>query len=107
MPSETKRIIAEFSIAPIGSGSTSVGRQVGAALKAIKNVKGIKYEVNAMGTVLEAEDLDSIFETVKAASEAIFKLGEKRVQTILKIDDRRDKVGTIESKVKSAKKYSA
>ncbi len=59
-----------------------------------------------MGTILESENLDNIFEAIKVASDAIFELGEKRVQTILKIDDRRDKIGTIESKVESAKRYS-
>jgi uncharacterized protein (TIGR00106 family) len=91
---------------PIGSSSTSVGHQVGTALKALKRVKGIRYETNAMGTILESESIENIFEAVRVASEAIFQLGEKRVQTILKIDDRRDKIGTIESKVQSAKKYS-
>jgi uncharacterized protein (TIGR00106 family) len=106
LQSKASNIIAEFSITPIGSASTSVGRQVGIALKELKNVKGIRYETNAMGTILESDSIDKIFEAVKIASDAIFALGEKRVQTILKIDDRRDKVRTIESKVESARKYS-
>jgi uncharacterized protein (TIGR00106 family) len=104
---EKTHIIAEFSISPIGSSSTSVGRQVGAALRALRNVKGIRYETNAMGTIIESESIDNIFESIRVASDAVFALGEKRVQTILKIDDRRDKVGTIESKVASARKYSS
>jgi uncharacterized protein (TIGR00106 family) len=98
-------IIAELSVSPIGSKSPSVGKQVGEALKAIKKVKGIRFEVNPMGTVIESTSIDAIFKAAKAAEGAIFKLGESRVQTILKIDDRRDKMRSMESKVESVKKF--
>ena len=88
-------IIAELSINPIGSGTTSVRRQIDEAINAIKRIEGLKYEVNAMGTLLESERLDTILQAAKVAHEAVLGLGEKRVETILKIDDRRDKPLTI------------
>jgi uncharacterized protein (TIGR00106 family) len=97
-------VIAEISVTPIGTKSTSVGEQVGAALHAISKIKGIKFELNAMGTILVSDNMDKIFLAVKAANEAILGLGEKRVSTILKIDNRIDKVATLQSKVDSAKK---
>ena len=99
-------VIAEMSVTPIGSQTTSVSKQVAEAINAIKSVKGIKFEVNAMGTVLEGENLERIFEAVRVANEAVFSTGEKRVQTILKIDCRRDKAGTIEGKIESVKQYA-
>ncbi len=84
-------IIAELSINPIGSGTTSIRRQIDEAINAIKRIEGLKYEVNAMGTLLESERLDIILQAAKVAHEAVLGLGEKRVETILKIDDRRDK----------------
>ena len=102
MPSLSPRIIlAELSVTPIGSETTSVGKQVSEAIKAIKNIEGLRCETNAMGTVLQSEKLETILEAVKVAHEAIFKSGEKRVVSVLRIDDRRDKTGTIESKVRS------
>ena len=100
-------ILAEISVTPIGSGCTSVGHQVGAALRAIKRVKGIKLEINAMGTVLQADSLEKIFEAVRVANDAMRSLGEKRVQTILKIDNRTDKPATMQSKIVSAKRNLA
>lgn len=63
-------IIADFSIIPVGHGETSVGRYVAEALNAVKKVKGLDFEVTPMGTVLEASNLETIFEAVKAAHEA-------------------------------------
>jgi uncharacterized protein (TIGR00106 family) len=101
MQSEKRlKVIAEFSIHPIGEG-TSVSRFVKVALDAIAASKGIRMETNPMSTVLEADDLDSILKAVSAAHEAVFRLGAKRVDFILRVDDRRDKPRTMEDKLKS------
>ncbi|MGQ9469067.1 MAG: MTH1187 family thiamine-binding protein [Nitrososphaerales archaeon] len=98
-------VIADFSVTPIGLGTTSIGKQIATTINAIKEVKGIKYEVTPMGTVLEAEKLETILEAVKVAHEALFKAGIKRVESHLRIDDRRDKPRTMEDKVKTIKEY--
>jgi uncharacterized protein (TIGR00106 family) len=54
-----------------------------------------------MGTVIETKDLDTLFKVVEEVHNAVIKSGAKRVITELKIDDRRDKNVTIESKLKS------
>ncbi len=89
-------VIAELSVVPIGEG-TSVSRHIRVAISVLKK-KGIKYEVGGMSTVMEAEDLDTLFSAIKEAHEAVLELGAKRVITTIKIDDRRDKLQTIESK---------
>ena len=76
-----------------------------AAVKAFKNVKGLDYEITAMGTVLGAKDLDTIFEAVKQAHEAVMAKGIKRVESTLRIDDRRDKQRTMDDKIKAVKAY--
>jgi uncharacterized protein (TIGR00106 family) len=58
-----------------------------------------------MGTVLSAKDLDTIFEAVKQAHEAVMAMGVKRVESTLRIDDRRDKPRTMDDKVKAVKEY--
>ncbi len=106
MGSEGKcKVIADFSIVPIGHEGTSVGRHVAAAVAAIKTVKGLKYEVTPMGTILEADDLETIFEAVKTAHRAVIAMGISRVESILRIDDRRDKPRTMKDKVEAVKRY--
>ena len=92
-------IIAELSVAPIGEG-TSLGRYVKEALEAVK-ASNVKHSVGAMGTTFEAESLDLVFAVVKAAHEAVLKAGAKRIVTILKVDDRRDKTVSIKSKLQA------
>jgi uncharacterized protein (TIGR00106 family) len=106
MGSEKKfKVIADFSIVPIGHGETSVGRYVAAAIAALKAVKGLEYEVTPMGTILEADDLETIFEAVKVAHRAVIGMGVSRVESILRIDDRRDKPRTMKDKVEAIKRY--
>jgi len=106
MGSSAKTVaIADFSITPIGLGDTSVGKYVAEAVKAIKSVKGVRYQLTAMGTIIEAQKIETLLEAVKAAHEAVFKLGAKRVESTLRIDDRRDKPRTMEDKLRSVTEY--
>ncbi len=89
-------MIAQLSVYPIGEG-TSLGRFVKKGVSVIKE-SGYKYEVGGMSTSIEVPDLDALFEVVKAVHGAHVKEGAKRVVVDLKIDDRRDKEATIESK---------
>jgi uncharacterized protein (TIGR00106 family) len=98
------KVIAYFIIAPVGINSTSMGSYVAAAVAAINEVKGLKCEITPMGTVMEADSLETIFEAVKAAHEAIVDKGIARVESTLIIDDRRDKPRTMKDKVNSVKK---
>jgi uncharacterized protein (TIGR00106 family) len=96
-----KRLIAELSIVPLSEGS-SVSNYVKEALKELR-ATGLRVEPTAMGTILEADDMDSLLEAVKRAHEAVFRAGAMRAVTTLKIDDRRDKKLSIEGKLKSIK----
>jgi len=98
-------VIAEFSIAPVGSGETSVGRYVAAAINAFKSMKELDFEVTPMGTILAANNLDTIFEAVRRAHEAVMAKGIKRVVSTLRIDDRRDKARKMDDKVKAVEQY--
>ena len=93
-------IISQLSIAPVGAG-TSLSKYVRKALEIIGN-SNINYKTNDMGTVIETKDLDTLFDIVKQAHEAVLKTGVERVITELKIDDRRDKdvrIGTKKSAI--------
>ena len=92
-------IISQLSIAPLGKG-TSVSKYVKIVVKSIEN-SGVKNKTNAMATVIETEDIETLFEVVKNAHNAMVKAGAKRIITELKIDDRRDKDVTMGNKIKS------
>jgi uncharacterized protein (TIGR00106 family) len=98
-------IHAEISIYPIGTGNTSVSFYIAKGIEAIQNMNEIKYEINSMGTVLEAENIDKIYEASKIIMDVVHNLGVDRVEIILKIDSRKDKQVKIEDKVDSIKKH--
>jgi len=97
-------IHAEISIYPIGTRNTSIGFYIAKGIEAIQNIKEIRYEINSMGTVLESESIDKIYEASKIIMEVVHNLGVNRVEIILKIDSRKDKQVKIEDKVNSIKK---
>ncbi|MFX0013082.1 MAG: MTH1187 family thiamine-binding protein [Promethearchaeota archaeon] len=92
------KIIAEITTYPIGEGS-SLSKFVKEAVKEINNYKGIRVIHHPMGTVIETDSLDQVFDVTKLAHEAILRTGAKRVVTQLRIDDRRDKPRKMEDKV--------
>jgi len=89
-------IVADVSIIPIGVGE-SVSKFVKIAVEELKK-SGLKVEVTAMSTVVEAESAEKLFEAVQKAREAVFAAGARRVYTIVRIDERRDKELSIERK---------
>ena len=93
--------VVEISIVPLGTGNTSISSYVAACEKELKENSGdLKFELTAMGTIIEG-DLDEILSLIRRLHEVPFSKGALRVSTSIKIDDRRDKKGTIEQKVKS------
>ena len=94
-------IISQLSIAPVGK-DVSLSRYVKTALNILEK-SNIKFETNAMATVIETENLETLFKVVEEAHKAVVKSGAKRVITELKIDDRGDKDVTMKSKLKSVK----
>ena len=90
-------MIAEFSIHPIGSG-TSVGRYVRAAIDAVSRIPKLKYQVTPMVTVLEARDLATILRAVQVSHEALRSVGAKRISSLLRIDERLDNPRTMSHK---------
>ena len=67
-------ISAELTIIPIGTSETSLSKYVAVAVAALDKT-GIKYKLSGMGTLLETENLDELFEALKVAHEAVFRDG--------------------------------
>jgi uncharacterized protein (TIGR00106 family) len=95
--------IAEISVVPLGTKTPSLSQYVARAVKVLEREKDIRYEITAMGTIIEG-DLDKILAVVRKMHEGTFGEGVARVLTTVKIDDRRDKAGSMKEKVDSVKK---
>ena len=92
--------VAEVSIIPIGTGSSSVSKHVARAVKILQAEPAVKCTQSAMGTIIEGE-LDQIISIIRKMHEAAFDEKVMRVVTTIKIDDRRDKELSIEGKLNS------
>jgi uncharacterized protein (TIGR00106 family) len=95
-----EQVIAEIKIVPLGTETTSLSRYVKACTMLLKEAKDVTYQTTAMGTIIQGP-LDRVLELVQQMHEIPFNMGAKRVSTTISIDDRRDKLATIESKVKA------
>ncbi len=93
-------MLVEFSIVPIGAGS-SIGDHISSVLK-IVDASGLPYKINPMGTVVEGS-WDDIMELIKKCHGTIIK-DEDRVYTTISIDDRKRRTNRIDEKVKSVEK---
>jgi len=89
----------------MGTSTTSASFYIAKGIESIQNMEGIRYEINAMGTVLESDNIDKIYDAAKSIMEVVHNLGVNRVEVILKIDSRRDKNKKMEEKIESVNKY--
>lgn len=93
-------MLAEFSIVPLGSGS-SIGDRLAEVLKIIDS-SGLPYKINPMGTVVEGE-WNEVFSLIRKCHMTALKK-EERIVTTISIDDRKGKPARIDQKVKSIEK---
>jgi len=88
--------ILEISVVPIGTKDTGLSSYVADCIRILKEEK-VKYELTSMGTNIEG-NLKDLLRIALKMHHTPFKKGARRVLTTLKIDDRRDKVGTLAGK---------
>jgi len=94
-------IITQLSIAPLGEG-TSVSTYVNIVIETLKK-EHVTFQTNPMATVIETNDLTTLFQVIEKAHKAVADAGAQRIITEIKIDDRRDKEVTMKSKLQSLK----
>jgi uncharacterized protein (TIGR00106 family) len=95
--------VMEISVVPIGTKTPSLSTYVAKALKVLEAEKGIIYTLCPMGTVIEADSLETLLAIAGKMHEAVLDGDIQRVVTSIKIDDRRDKPLTMDGKVLSVK----
>lgn len=96
------KIIAEVTVVPLGTATTSLSQFVAEVENVLKNFPALKSLLTPMSTILEG-DMDDVLDAIKAMHEAPFRMGALRVSTTLRIDDRRDKTITMAGKLAAVK----
>ena len=100
--SNNQTLHAEISIVPVGTGSTSISKEVAAAFEAIRKTKDIKtIKLTAMGTQIEARNMRAILNAIEAAHQAVKSTGAKRIVSTIRIAERLDTSRTLEDDVES------
>lgn len=92
---QTMTVIARFEVIPVHDGSLS--EDIAQAIEALEDFD-VSYELTATDTVVEAEDVDEVFEAVKAAHNAV---EGNRVISSLEVDEQRDREQHVEDRVES------
>ena len=98
----SRHVIAQVTVVPLGTGSTSLSSYVAGVEKVLAKHKNIKTMLTPMATILEG-DLDEILTAVRQMHETPFLNGAKRVSTRISIDDRRDKTLSMAGKMEAVK----
>jgi uncharacterized protein (TIGR00106 family) len=91
--------IVAVSIAPADAG-ISLSKYVAEAERVLRADGRVKYRLDPMFTTLQG-DLHTCLEIIEKMHEAVFAAGSKRVGTVIKIDDRRDKIVDMDDKVRA------
>ncbi|RSK27837.1 MTH1187 family thiamine-binding protein [Bacillus sp. HMF5848] len=97
--------IIDITVVPVGTNTTSVSNYVASVHKLLADYKSkgvLTYELTPMSTIIEGE-LSDLFQVVQHIHESIFDKDVKRITTNIRIDDRRDKQSSMQSKLESVK----
>jgi uncharacterized protein (TIGR00106 family) len=79
----------EISVVPVGTASTGVSRYVAEVIKTVEGL-GLQYTLHDMGTTVTGE-ASQLWAAARLLHESPFANGAKRVYTVVKMDDRRDR----------------
>ncbi len=107
MTLENHKVVAEISITPLGKRysngelPTSIRNELAIAIDAIKKVKGIKVMVTGMSTQIEADSIQDILKAIEYAHQSLKDKGIPRIISSIRIDERFDKLETLEERVNS------
>ena len=95
-------IVADFSIVPMGSG-TSAAKYIIAVHDLLREL-GVKFVPGPMSTSVETKSFEELFDLIEEANQRLEDMGVERIITSVKIDYRLDKEISIESKLKATGK---
>jgi uncharacterized protein (TIGR00106 family) len=98
-------VLAELSIFPMDKGE-SVGDYVADVVRLIRE-SGLSYQLTAMGTLLESDELHEILAVLEKSRALLRQRGCRRVYATLKLDMREGPTGRLTGKVQSVARRMA
>ncbi|MEM3832781.1 MAG: MTH1187 family thiamine-binding protein [Thermoprotei archaeon] len=93
-------LLADIHVSPIGTCSTSVSEYIKIAINILKQ-RNIKFIIGPFSTSIEVKDFNELASIINEIHEELYRMGIKRIVTEIRIDDRRDKEVTLESKIQA------
>jgi len=93
-------VMAEVSVVPLGTSSPSLSAYVAEVERVARSMEGVRSCLTPMATVLEGR-LDDVLAAVKAMHLECFRHGALRVSTRLVLDQRVDRLASMEGKIAS------
>ncbi|KAK4039675.1 YkoF-like protein [Parachaetomium inaequale] len=88
----------DFCLIPVGTGNTSVAREIAEVQKVLK-ASGLAYTLHSAGTTVEGS-WDEVMKVVGQAHSVVHQTGAVRIQSSMRVGSRTDKSQTAEQKVK-------
>ena len=114
MNTENHKVFAWISVIPIGKVDsndgvlqTSFSKEIAFVFDALKKLKGVKVTLTAMGTEIEANNIQDILRSIEIAHKALKDLGIQRIISTVRIDERLDSAETLEGRINSVKEKLA
>ncbi len=92
-------VLLEFSMFPTDKGE-SLSEYVSQVVRIIKE-SGAEYQLTAMGTVIETDEMKQALELIGQAYATLDRLGCNRVYSSLKFDIRKGKANRLSQKIRS------
>ncbi|MES9832229.1 MAG: MTH1187 family thiamine-binding protein [Candidatus Thiodiazotropha sp. LLP2] len=96
-------VLLEFSIFPLDQGE-SVSKEVSRVIDMIRD-SGINYQLTAMGTLIETDDVGQALKIVEKATDLLSSAGCNRIYTAIKMDIRTGQNNRMESKKRSIQEH--
>ncbi|HEX3292640.1 MAG TPA: MTH1187 family thiamine-binding protein [Solirubrobacterales bacterium] len=91
---------AELTVIGLGRSDPSASEYIAEIQRRLAAQDKVRYELHAMGTDLEGSTQD-ILALVGELHRVPFEMGLRRVYSVLKLDERRDKEQSLSDKVRS------
>lgn len=94
-------IVADFSLVPMGSG-TSAGKYIRSVYEMLEE-SGVEFMPGPNSTSVEVKTFEELFDIIRRSNEKLKEMGVQRIITSVGIDYRLDKEISIESKIGASK----
>ncbi len=92
--------VMEMKVIPLGTPTASVSEFLVPVVRILKQEQDFKYHITSMGTIIEGPSLETLYVLAAKIHQAVLVHAD-RVVVFLEVDERKDKVLSMDGKVRS------